>query len=181
MALLVVGVVLAAALGLLNLMIVLSIMRRLRERAEVPTDSRRAPIIPAGLTVANFATTTVSGAAVSRAALTGPTLVGFFEEDCGPCDAALPRFVATAGAYRKARVLAVVIAADDNPETNLVARLRQVGDVVREQRGSTLQAAFRVAAHPVFAVVEPGGVVRSSYAEVTDTAEVDVPRQRPRH
>jgi len=166
MALLVAGVVLACALGVLNMVFVLSIMRRMREQAE--SDRRPTPILPAGRRAADFVVTTVTGSLVTRASLTGPTLVGFFSPGCGACAAALPRFVATAGAYQKDRVLAVVATQADLGNDPVVARLRDAAEVVRERPGGELQSAFGVSAHHVFAVVEPGGVVRSSHADTTD-------------
>jgi hypothetical protein len=44
----------------------------------------------------------------------------------------------------------------------MVERLTDIAEVVHERWGEGLQAAFEVHGYPVFAVVDAGGVVRSS-------------------
>jgi hypothetical protein len=64
------------------------------------------------------------------------------------------------------RVLAVVCGGDDRAAGPMVESLRDVTDVVREDGTGPVQEAFAVRGFPVFAVVDPGGLVRTTALRV---------------
>jgi len=163
MAALIAAVIVLGVFGVLNLVFCLGIIRRLREHTELIENMGRGGntdlILSAGATIGAFSTSTVDGAEVSNAALTGPTLAAFFSPGCGPCELERPEFVALAATYPRDRVLAVVTGVDDEAAAPLVAELRGIATVVREADDGPVQQAFGVGGYPTFALVEPNGLV----------------------
>lgn len=170
MTVLVAAVVVVGVLGAVNLLFCLGVVRRLREHTEILNTMAADHagghdlILPAGETAAEFAAESVGGRPISRAALSGPTLVAFFSPGCGPCTEQLPHFVDLARAHPPAQVLAVVCGPGD--ATPLLGPLRDVAEVVREETTGPLQEAFAIRGYPSFAVVEPGGLIRQAAQRV---------------
>jgi thiol-disulfide isomerase/thioredoxin len=177
MTVLVAAVVLVGALGAVNLLFCLGVVRRLREHTEILNEMSAAPalILPAGKTVADFAAVTVAGTPVSRGSLAGPTLVAFFSPGCGPCAEQLPRFADLVRGRPPGRVLAVVCGGDEVAAAPMVEPLREVAEVVREDGTGPMQEAFAVRGFPTFAVVEPGGLVRTAAQRVDALTEDTLP------
>jgi thiol-disulfide isomerase/thioredoxin len=156
-------------IGLFNLVLCLGIIRRLREHTAI-LDSRfgagsgTTPMHAAGATVGDFDAVTVDGAAISRSMLTGTTLVGLFSPGCAPCQERLPQFVEQAGRHRGA-VLAVV-AGPAEDATAYIEALRPVARVVREDDHGPVATALGVEGFPSFALLDAGGVVLASGAQV---------------
>src|SRR5690349_19483902 len=96
LALLTAVAVLAGALCLLNLVLTLGVVRRLREHAVLLAKLQPAaapnPMLAVGEQVGSFETVTVDGHPVSRDALDGPTLLGIFSPNCSACAERLPKF-----------------------------------------------------------------------------------------
>ncbi len=158
---LIAAVVLATALGLLNLLLTLAVLRRLREAAARERDAASG-VIGTGRTPGDFAATDTDGRAVGRADLTGRVLVGFFSTTCGACVEELPHFVARAGdmAGGRERVLAVVHG--DRPATDEMAgRLADVARVVVEDPDGPVGTAFEVRAYPAWCLLDDGVVERT--------------------
>ncbi|GAA1964750.1 TlpA disulfide reductase family protein [Catenulispora subtropica] len=175
---------LAAAVGLLtlltlfNLILMLGVIRRLREHSErlgslsgagVPVPA--GPMMPVGETVGAFTTATTDGETVSSELFDGETLVGFFSPGCQPCKVQLPRFAAHARSFPggRDRVLAVVVVGgpDEDPEPYVKA-LAGVARVVVEPHGGPLYDAFEVTGFPSVALVDSSGTVQATSARVGD-------------
>jgi thiol-disulfide isomerase/thioredoxin len=165
---LVAGMLLVGGLCLLDLVLTLGVIRRLRVHTELL--SRRGPggqpppMIPAGSTAGDFTTTTVDGETVSRAGLEAQTLVGFFTPHCGACKERLPDFVASAAAAPggRDRVLAVIVgsvedAAEYRDELSAVARV-----VIEEGSTGSIVGALQVTAYPTFVVLDGDATVLAS-------------------
>src|SRR6266508_1061488 len=123
MALLVAAVTVVGALGVVNLIFSLGVIRRLREHTEILDRlaagggaQGESVMLRPGETVGDFVATTMDGERVSRGALVGSTLVGFFSPDCAPCEERLPEFVDHAEHHPGGRrqVLAVIVAQDED-------------------------------------------------------------------
>lgn len=158
---LIAAVVLATALGLLNLVLTLAVLRRLREAAARERDAASG-VIGAGRTPGDFAATDTDGRGVGRADLTGRVLVGFFSTTCAACVEELPRFLTRAGdmAGGRERVLAVVHG--DRPAADEMARrLADVARVVVEDPDGPVGGAFDVRAFPSWCLLDDG-VVRET-------------------
>jgi len=179
MAFLAAAVTVVGALGVVNLIFSLGVIRRLREHTEI-LDRLAAGggaqgdsvMLPPGETVGDFVATTVDGEQLSREELADTTLVGFFSPDCEPCKERLPQFVDYAEHHQGGRrqVLAVVVADDEDGAGPVVAELASVARVVREVGAGPVPRAFGVHGFPAFALVESGGVVRASGYELSALA-----------
>ncbi|GII62209.1 hypothetical protein Skr01_22940 [Sphaerisporangium krabiense] len=149
-------------LCLLDLILTLGVIKRLREHTELlaTRPSGGAPMYPAvGEEVGEFSTATVEGRRLSRADLDDETLVGFFSPECQPCKEKLPGFVEFARSLSggRERVLAVIVSAGDDPGPFLAA-LSPVARVVVEEPGGALSGAFMVGAYPaLLRVTKDGG------------------------
>ncbi len=166
---LVAAVVLTTALGLLNLLLTLAVLRRLREAVARERDAA-SDVIGIGRSPGDFSATDTDGRLLGRADLIGRTLVGFFSTTCSACVEELPHFLARAGdmAGGRERVLAVVHG--DRPAADDVARqLADVARVVVEDPGGPVGKAFEVRAYPSWCLLDDG-VVRGA-----DTGASPVP------
>lgn len=165
------AVVVVGLLCLLDLVLTLGVIRRLREHTDLLDRSMAGmspPVgVPVGETVAEFAATTIEGEPVSRELLAGRTLVGFFSPGCQPCEEQMPGFIeyARSNPGGTPHVLAVVaaVATDDvATDKEYVQRLAPVARVVVEEPAGPVQAAFQVTGYPAIYLVDDGGVVAAA-------------------
>jgi thiol-disulfide isomerase/thioredoxin len=159
-----------AAVGvlcLLNLVLMLGIVRRLREHEEklarpVPAaDASDELTIPLGSRPAEFATVDVDGARVGTDTLRGGvTLVGFFATDCEGCLTVIPMFTEYAAtlAGGRDRVVAVVAGGGEKAE-EYTALLAGAARVVVEPAKGTVASAFAVRAYPTVGLLDEAGVL----------------------
>ncbi|MCM6771892.1 TlpA family protein disulfide reductase [Nocardia sp. CDC159] len=151
------GVVLVGALCILNLILTVGVIARLREHTDLLSNRGEAPIIGIGEQVGEFETATVDGEPLRTDLLADETLVAFFSPTCAPCQAKLPKFVehARATAAGTPRPVAVVVGAPEEA-TEFVAALRPVSRVVLDGTDGTMAAAFQAHAFPTLVKVGPG-------------------------
>ena len=153
---LIAAVVLLAVLGLLNLLLTLAIVRRMRTMnpVQLPPEplSQGSPIRP-------FTATTINGRTVSEYDLRGgQALVGYFSPGCPPCEAALPRFISYAAGLDRERVLAVIV--DDTGTGAGDPTLEAVAQVVVASEHAPVVEALSAYGYPaVFLLDEDGRVV----------------------
>ncbi|HEX6872795.1 MAG TPA: TlpA disulfide reductase family protein [Micromonosporaceae bacterium] len=154
-----------AVLGLfclMNLLLTVGVIRRLRDHTTVLGLLNRPQIIrPAGETVDEFSATAVDGTTVGRGMFASPTLVGFVSPTCGPCHERLPDFIARARASSPDRVLAVVVTAGEET-AGMLDRLSKVATVVLEPPGGQVAQAFGVLGYPAFCLVDGAGMILAS-------------------
>lgn len=162
------GVVLGVVvvLTLLNLVLLLGVVRRLREHetrlAAVPGEDPPRLIAAAGTVVGAYATRSVDGRAVDSESPW--ELIGFFSPQCDACHERLPEFRRTAAGH-PGRGLAVVVS-DGGDTASLVAELGSAATVVLEQHDGPLSRAFDVRGFPAFALVDGDGTIRASGYEL---------------
>ncbi|GAA2624705.1 TlpA disulfide reductase family protein [Actinomadura fulvescens] len=164
------AVVLVGAFCLLDLLLTLGVVRRLREHgqhlerllAAGPGFFVEHDTVPVGEVVGTFKTRTVDGGTVSRDRLSGETLVAFFSPGCETCLDKLPEFVRYAEGLADGpwRVLAVVTGQGEETST-FVSALSPVAPVVVDA-DEQLTKAFKAAVFPVFCVVDADGKVIAS-------------------
>jgi thiol-disulfide isomerase/thioredoxin len=160
------AVVVVGVLCALDLLLTYGVIRRLREHAELLAQRPGGfpdLIAGAGATVDGFTATTIDGDEVVAEDLEPGTLVGFFAPGCVACVEQLPRFVDAAAAHPggQARVLAVVVGAEEDAEEQ-VAALSPKARVVVAEHGSQIEKAFAVQGYPAFALVGDARVVKVS-------------------
>ncbi|GAA4634301.1 hypothetical protein GCM10023196_075280 [Actinoallomurus vinaceus] len=188
---LVAGLVLAAVLTALNLVLTVAVARRWRARMSAPPAAHHhghdhvggdpeLGIAP-GDRMPEFTATTADGATVTRDELAGrPALLAFLSLDCSSCDDSVPGFAEHARRVRDAggRVLATVVGVDA-AGSELAARLVGVADhVVPEFLDAPVGAAFGVRFYPGFAHYGPDGVATAASVGLEglgETARPSVP------
>jgi thiol-disulfide isomerase/thioredoxin len=164
MSYLVAAVVLVGLLCMVNLLLTVGVIRRLRRQAaqaDAHADPMRGEGLVPGDRLPDFAATTTGGEPISGELLGGPALVGFFSVGCEPCEKLLPRFVEHARRTQDA-VLAVVAAEPGEPSEAYVDQLAQVARVVHETPGGPVQSAFKVTGYPTVLRISADGTVASS-------------------
>ncbi|WP_169950556.1 hypothetical protein [Microbispora sp. H11081] len=165
-------------LCLVDLVLTVGVIRRLREHQEIlaarPVTS--PPIVlPPGATIGGFSAVSTDGVHVSDGTLTEPVLVGVFSPDCPACHDRLPQFAERARTFPGGRgnVLAVLVGTEDEVAGQR-RTLEPVALVVIEDYGTGLTEALRVKGFPSFAVVAADGRVLASGATPEDLDKIPV-------
>ncbi|MCP9949597.1 TlpA family protein disulfide reductase [Actinomadura madurae] len=164
--------VLALAVSLLDLVLTLGVIRRLREHTElisnVSSGGRRPyAILDEGETAGPFDAVATTGEPVSRDLLSGRTLVGAFTPRCSACEEKLPAFLDSARTFPGGRdqVIAVVVGPEDEAETYR-ERLEPVARVVVEPPATgAVGTALALGSFPAFGVLDQSGTVVGSGVE----------------
>ncbi|MEV7006957.1 TlpA disulfide reductase family protein [Streptosporangium sp. NPDC051022] len=167
---LVAATVLSLTLTVLNLVVLLGVVARLRGLTaarpqgggghEVPL-----PVLPPGAAPEEFTATGLDGEPVGARDV---RLVGFFTPHCSLCHERMPGFLeyAERGGMRREDVLAVLIGERDEV-AGLVAELRPVARVVVEEADGPVYRAFAVRGLPAMYLLDGRGVVRASGTDLT--------------
>jgi hypothetical protein len=179
---LIAAVVVVGLLCVLDLILTLGVIRRLREHTELLANMGGGggpPAVAIGEEIGEFATFTVDGESLSREHLADDTLVAFLSPDCSPCHEKLPKIVEFARATRdrRDRVLAIVVGDADRADP-FTAALRSVARVVVEGHDGALTAAFKTSIFPTLLRVasdENGRiVVTANHVELDQPATATV-------
>jgi AhpC/TSA family len=168
---------LVGAVVVLNLLLTVGIIFRLRQHTEKLANlsavggPASSIMIGVGERAGEFATTTTDGEPVSRDLLSGLTLVGVLTPDCGACKERLPEFIARAETFPGGRgqVLAVLAGepAQVEPYREQLAPVARV--VIERPMEGPVAAALKVQGWPAFGVLDAEGTV------VADESELDRP------
>ncbi len=161
-------VVVVAIVTVLNLLLLLGVIRRLKEHDQAiakiphgaPADSMRAP----GSEVDEFTAVSTDDVPVTKEALAGETVVGFFSVSCAPCVENAPKFAEHAAGVPggKDSVLAIVVADGDDDPSEMVGILSDGARVVVEGYDGPMATAFGVTAFPTYAVVASGKITATA-------------------
>jgi hypothetical protein len=155
---------LALAVCLLDLVLTLGVIRRLREHTEVIARLPAAPdvMLAEGRTAGAFETVATTGEPVSRVGLAGQTLVAALAPDCPACAERLPAFLDYAGRFPggRDRVLVAVVGSPEETADYRV-RLEPVARVVveMERQEGGLTAALDIGGYPAFGILDASGTV----------------------
>lgn len=152
--------VLAIVLSLLNLVLVMGVIKRLRDMAQPSTGEGPRVTLRPGERPDPFTAEAVDGTVIDAGGLAG-SLVGFLSPDCSACQERLPQFVAYAEALGRDRTVAVLIGAPEEL-TDLAARVRPVARVVIEPSYGPVATAFSTTGYPALALLDRDGVVSHS-------------------
>lgn len=160
---------LVGLLCVLNLVLTLGVVKRLRHHSELLSGQSQTletpgyAMLPAGSSPPAFQATTVTGQKVSSAELSGTTLLAFFSPECSMCRQVAPQFAAYVAGFAKEerRALAVVVGREDETQ-ELVASLGDDIPVVLEPPGGAVSSAYEVRGFPCLGVVTDGGTVLES-------------------
>ncbi|GIH15643.1 TlpA family protein disulfide reductase [Rugosimonospora africana] len=146
--------VIAGLLGLLNLLLMVGVIRRLRVQTEtLARVQRRAsgPSLTSGYRIQPFETRARDGEVLTADSLGADAVLGFFRPGCAPCEEALPKFVEYARSSPLGReALVAVVVGNDDEVAREVAALSPVARVVTEPLNGTVTEALSVDAFPTF-------------------------------
>ncbi|MEO3798533.1 hypothetical protein [Nonomuraea sp. B1E8] len=152
------AVAIIGALCGLNLLLMLAVLRRLRDDKQKSHDplAERGLVPETGTRVTDFTATTIDGDEVSTHGLDGPLLTGFFSSGCPSCRDELPAFVKFAGALPGGRERSLVVLAGSAEEgADIIDAVREVSRVVVEPLRGPVESAFGVRVWPSFVVLAP--------------------------
>ncbi len=167
---------LALAVCLLDLVLTLGVVRRLRQHTELISNlstGGRQPyaILADGDTAGPFETVATTGEPVSRDRLSGRTLVGSFTPHCSACEVKLPAFVDFAKSFPGGRdqVIAVIVAPENEAETYR-EQLEPVARVVIESpMTGEIGKALALDSFPAFGVLDQSGTVVGNGVELNQS------------
>jgi hypothetical protein len=171
MATLVAMVVLVTVLCLFELILILGVIRRLRQHATILDGLARGrgteggPVagdLPQpGAAVGAFHAVTVDGEVISHEDLHRPTTLAFLTSGCPACARQLSTLVASAGERERSATL-VVVAGGGVGVPSMVEQLQPAARVVLEDFDGPLAMAFGVGSFPAFCEVREGRVTASA-------------------
>ncbi|MEV4019591.1 hypothetical protein AB0J35_54830 [Nonomuraea angiospora] len=160
-------VALLGALCLVNLLLMLGLVRRLREHTKLldalyemvgmmgaPGAGAGGPAV--GDVVGEFAATTVEGNRVTRDLLPDGTVVAFLSPDCQGCREQIPQLASWAAGQDPARVLVVVDSRSGDP-AQVVTALAPVAQVIVDDATKPLADTFGVHVFPTLLQLAAGG------------------------
>lgn len=155
--------VLLTVVVLLNLMLTVGLVRRLRDYdGRLHRLEQGEPTMAeVGERVGEFSTVTVDGTEIDRDALVPGTMVGFFDPQCETCHAHLPAFAAAARDLPGGRAQTLAVVRDEEDAHEMVDVLTGDVRVVLERRRGPVARAFKVAAIPSFCRLGPDQSVAS--------------------
>lgn len=161
---------LVGAIAMLDLLLTVGVIRRLRQHTDKLATLQNlggAPVqivIGAGEQVGEFAATTTDGEPVSRDLLLEHTLVGVLSPDCSACQEQLPTFVERAKNFPGGRGQVLAVLAGEPAQVEQYRQ--QVAPVARVVIEPPIEGAVAAALHvqgwPAFAVIDAAGTVLAS-------------------
>lgn len=162
------AVVIFGVLTTLNLILTLGVLKKLREQGEQLAhaggkEHQPDPIVERGEVVDDFATTSLDGAAVTRAGATGLRLVAFVSPMCDMCAAQIPNLLDRAAHMPGGRdnVLITVVGKGDDV-TEYAQQFRPLAQVVVEPGSGAVNRAFRLDRFPAYGLIDAEGRVVTS-------------------
>ncbi len=155
--------VLLTVVVLVNLLLTVGLVRRIRDYGDrLHRLEQGAPsMADLGERVGEFSAVTVDGDEIERDALLPGTMVGFFDPQCETCHSHLPAFTAAARALPGGRAQTLAVVREDQDAHEMVDVLTGDVRVVVERRRGPVARAFKVAAIPSFCRLGPNQSVAS--------------------
>ncbi|WP_037318205.1 hypothetical protein [Amycolatopsis orientalis] len=173
-----VAVALVGILCLLDLVLTLGVIRRLRDHTARLTALQSAPgetaIAEPGELVAPFTASTVDGTVMSSDDLAGANLVAFFSPDCPACEQELAPFVEYTRTFPGGPERTLIVITSETGGAKYHSALSGLGRIVTEpELTGPVQKAFKTRGYPAFVVVVDGSVMQASHTVA------DLPQHQP--
>lgn len=167
-------------IGLLNLVLISGVLRRLNEHetaiSKLSDQSVQAASgIRPGEFPAAFSVTALGGGILTEQSLTSQTIVGFFLNGCTPCAETMPKFVKVATSAR--RHMIAVLVGFESAENDYAEQLSGLSEIVLENSvddpEGTISRAFMVASYPtIFSIDEAGAVLSTDREEILSLSQI---------
>jgi hypothetical protein len=165
--------VLIGALCVLNLLLTVGVIRRLKQHTDLISTMSMPPgpaVIPPGEQVGEFAARTEDGEPFGDEDFTADTFVGVFSPGCGACTEQMPAFTERAADFPGGRdQVLVVIAGPREQYAQEIVEFGRIARVIVEESNGPVTAALQVQGFPAFAHVDSSGRVLASGHTVDDT------------
>jgi hypothetical protein len=173
------AVALLGIMCIVNFVLAMGIIKRLREHAEAISSRGTvpSPALEPGAHVGDFATTSVGGLSVTSELITAESTIAFFSPGCGPCKEKLPSFIDYAKRMNGLQqyVIAVIVG-EESEAVAFGSTLRTAATVVVEEpEGGSLATACQVKAFPTILVADRD----SSGHLVVKASGVDLDQMQP--
>jgi hypothetical protein len=169
------------AVGVVNLLLIVTLARRLRGQDEQLARQARLrpePALTAGRKAPDFTVTTVTGESRSLSDLRGDRgVIAFLTPDCQACRAKVPDLIEYARAHPTGLTHVVaVICGPGNEGARLAGELRDFMSVVVEPLPGPLQQSYSVSEFPLFYVIRTDGRIgaRGAYIEAFNGSHLRV-------
>lgn len=164
-----VAVALVGTLCLLNLLLTVGVVRRLRDHGErlitLSSPADEIALARPGDHVAPFKASTVDGSTVTNVDLEEPTLVAFFSPECSACEEQVAPFADYARSFPGGPDRTLIVVTSETGGARYHRELDGLGRRVAEaELAGPLQRAFAIRAYPAFAVVVDGEVMQSTHS-----------------
>lgn len=166
------AVVVFGAITMLNLVLTLGVIKRLREQAEQAATSGGGepnfePLLNPGELPAPFTATSVDGEVIEREGPAGLRLVAFVSPLCDMCAAQIPDLLDRATHMPGGRDNVIVVTVGKGDEVaEYGEQFRPVAQVVHETATGPLTRAFKLAGLPAFGLLDADGRLLSSAVAV---------------
>lgn len=174
-----VAVIVAIVLGLLNLVLLLGVIRRLREHTELLGDKQSTlpeSMLEPGSIPGEFVATDLRGRTHTRADLPPMTLVAFLSPACDLCEAQIPDLLDRARDMPGGAEHVWVVVVGKGSETEpYAARFADVATVFVEPGTGPLPLAFGVKGFPAFGLLDERGILAANSFGI---ARLDLPVAR---
>ncbi|GAA3123696.1 peroxiredoxin family protein [Streptosporangium carneum] len=155
------AVVLVGLLCAANTVLMLGVVRRLREHeARLPAAGGfpSLGLPPVGAVLPSFSAVCTTGERIGSADLPLPAVIAFFDVGCEPCQEKAPRFADEATSLPELNVLSVVV----GEPGAMSAALELAGPVVVEAEEGGVSRAFGVRGFPAMCLVDENGRIAES-------------------
>jgi thiol-disulfide isomerase/thioredoxin len=170
------AVILVGAVGMMNLVLLLGILRRLR--AAPPAAAEESHGGGSGLRLGwrpePFAVSLLHGGRLTRSDLTGhgETLIGFFSPTCRPCRAQAPKFAARAAEWPGGPERVLVVVADDTVDgAEFTEQFAGLAKMVVDGLEGPVATAYGVTAFPAFGILDDTATVLTEATSVERLAD----------
>lgn len=170
-------VALIGALTVLNLLLIMAVMRRLKQQNTVSTvngNESDIPELPIGSRIPEFRAESTSGAIVTTGDLIGSESVfAFFDTGCSVCKSTIPKLIDHADTHGlKADQVIAVVGGSENSAGEYLEKLDGAATVIVEDSVGPVASAFSIAGFPAFVIVDGDGRVVRAGTQSTLTAKV---------
>ena len=162
------GLAVVGAIGLLNLILLLGVLRQLVDHANALNklnggQGQSEGVAKPGTVIGAFTATALDGRTVTRDTLTRGDVIGFFSPTCAPCMERVPEFAAYAATVAGTGVsVTAVVVGEAAASSDMIAKLTPSAVVVSATQSDQIVTAFEAKGFPALYLIDDDHVVAAS-------------------